>query len=404
MPRLSIKVSDKNLIKVASLDGKRQHWCSYWIVPAIPASGTISVPASFRFSVGKHNDFFVENEAGDHKIQLFEGDFLTLVSPSIREFIAAPSQHETMLWLSKGIFVANFKYFTQYWEPAETNEKTIRELIARGTLIDSESSEYQNMAGLHSALENSTVIPVRDEKLSPHWNKEEESTERPWTHFAVDFANPDLEMIDRMELCLRGQDRAVIDTLNPSKDTLTDLATLLRNHGYIVDETDEEWIQSSKMLLRAKGYRIYDPDAPSDEKMMVDSLKFLGYRVFTGEEWERRAKGFEDRGYESGYTAAQRALRQVNLDDRARLADAFVKGFEAGRVTEYCKLTGVFTHHDREERESTAEGDTGIFREGESRTSRWSSGRGGPAQSIRRTESRSHQTTEWANSEQPCDS
>lgn len=446
MPRLSIKVSDKNLIKVASLNGKRQHWCSYWIVPAIPNEGPFPVPAGFRFSIDKDNRLFVENEAGDHKIQLFEGDYLAFISPSIRSLIAEPEQHHIMLWLSKGIFVSNPGYFNQHWEPAEENHKSINELIARGTLIDTptelpsndepskantvtrtreehiermqnafESAQEGNLStsefrafneGLdyfRQAIPAGVVTPIRDEKLSPHWHELENSVFdsessaqshpdfKDFHHIVINEKNPSLRHLNLMEHLLRQQGRAVIDTLNPSKEMLDKMAGLLMGRSYLIYKkgqkglSDLAWAQS---LLRADGYHVMDHST----------------YVRT-----------QDINYEAGYAAASRANRRRQKIDGVLASRAYQTGFEAGRIVEKLGILNGEESHDREERESASEGDSrvgGTFPFTGSVTGRFSSrhaeklARHGAnfrdgTEGFRESESRSYQTTQWADSEQP---
>ena len=347
MPRITIKTSDKNLIKVASFEGKRKYWCSYWIVPEIPASGVFRVPAGFRFRVGAGSpvdSVLISSAVGTTSVSLAEGDVVILTAPSFKNPNLEHSLEETVYNVDPGLRVVNQAYFKHWWVPAEGDEKSIKALIAKGTLID---SPLENSPSNETAFDNS------------------------WTSFTVDYKNPSLVMLHRMEVCLQEQDRAVIDTLNPSKDDFSQMAALMRKHGFVVFENSFEG--------KAELQRI------------------------------------EDGGYESGYAAAQRALRQVNSDDRERLADAFVKGFEAGRFTEYCKLTGVFTHHDREERESAPKSNSsvgGTFPFTGSVTGRFSSRHDEKVarhaanfrdgfDSFSESESRSHQTTQRADSEQP---
>ena len=271
-----------------------------------------------------------------------------------------------MHWISEGIFTCNKPYFERQWQPAESDDKSIPTLIAKGTLIDTESKDYQNMAGLRNAL--AEHAPSKDEpskaathKPDPVWHPLEnsvfDSEESAQSH-------PDFKDFDHI----------VINQKNPSN-----------RHLHLM-----------RMLLREKGYRIYEPDAPSDEKMMVDSLKFLGYSVYD----ERQVIQMQDIHYEIGYAKGLAEGRRQVSDSNVFATRAYQVGFDAGRMVE---RLGILKgeENDREERESASEGDPRVGREGESRTVRWSSGRGGPSQSIRRTESRSRSATQWADSEQP---
>ena len=389
MPRLTIKTSNKNLIKVASFAGLRKDWCSYWIVPAIPESGTILVPAGFRFFINEAGYFFATNESGDTRFQLFEGDYLVLVSPSIKDRIVKPSKGDMMHWISEGIFTCNKPYFERQWQPAESDDKSIPSLIAKGTLIDTESKDYQNMAGLRNALAehapskgDSHENENRNRSIDSLVFDSRESAEdhmkfKTFEHRVINERNPSWQDLALMTGILHQQGRAVIDTLNPSKDDLSLAIKLLMERSYLIyrkGETgfsDLAWVKS---LLRAEGYHVMT----QEERLHL-----------------------RDMNYESGYAKGLAEGRRQVSDSNVFATRAYQVGFDAGRMVERLGILNGEETHDREERESASEGDPRVGREGESRAVRWSSGRGGPSQSIRRSESRSHSTTQWADSEQP---
>jgi len=395
MPRLTIKTSDKNLIKVASFEGRRIAWCSYWKVPAIPKEGIFSVPAGFSFRIARSdesvkNPIVVSDAAGGVGVTIVEGEYLVLVSPNA--LIPTPEGDERIYRVSAAIFVCNESYFSRWWEPAESNEKSIKELIARGTLIDTETT-YQNMAGLHSALESQTPSKVEtlnnsvfDSVDSAHAHSEFKKFE----HRVVNYRNPSLVDVEVASSLLRGQGRAVIDTLNPSKDDLAFAIKLLMERSYLIYRKGET------------GF--------SDLAWMKSLLRAEGYHVMTQEE----RLHLRDMNYESGYAKGLAEGRRQVSDSNVFATRAYQVGFDAGRMVE---RLGILKgeENDRTEREHAPESDSRgdrTFPEDGAVTSRLTSrhfeklARHGAifrigTEGFRESESRSRSATQWADSEQP---
>lgn len=402
MPRLSLKTSDKNLIKVASLNGDKQHWCSYWIVPAIPEAGTILVPSGFRFRIDEKGTFLVTNEAGDHQIQLFERDYLVLISPSIREQIAETYDGEIRHWVSKGIFICNKPYFERQWQPVESDDKSIPALIAKGTLVDTESKDYQNMAGLRNALAEHAPSKAATHKPDPVWHplensvfdSEESAQSHPdfkdFDHIVINQKNPSNRHLNLMRMLLREKGRAIIDTLNPSKDDLSLIIKLLMERSYLIYRKGET------------GF--------SDLAWMKSLLRAEGYHVMTQEE----RLHLRDMNYESGYAKGLAEGRRQVSDSNVFATRAYQVGFDAGRMVE---RLGILKgeENDRTEREHAPESDSRgdrTFPEDGAVTSRLTSrhfeklARHGAnfrigTEGLRESESRSRSATQWADSEQP---
>lgn len=380
MPRLSIKVSDKNLIKVASLNGKRQHWCSYWIVPAIPKEGPFPVPAGFRFSVDKDNHFFVENEAGDHKIQLFEGDYLILIAPSIRDLLAEPAETETRIWLSKGVFVCGKSYFSAYWEPAEQDDKSIPALIAKGTLIDTPTELPSNDEPSKVETQRPDLVwhPIENSVFDSESSAQSHPDFKVFDHIVINQKNPSNRHLHQMEQLLRQQGRAVIDTLNPSKTDLDVTAEFLRKHDYVVyppDQQDAYW-ETVIRSLRARGYEVRTTQAVMMQR---------------------------DSDYETGYAKGLSEGRQQVSTSRFYKHDLALKAYEAGfDAGHILAIISEGLEDDRTETESTPTSDstTEDVRSSEKIARHGSNFRSG-IEGFRESIARSHSAALWASTGEP---